>query len=264
MKKIFTITFICIALSGCNKDSNPVNTVYNNEQKGAIVGWASISSQNSEKFTKAKDVKVTILGTNKMVMSDTTGYWSFTNLDSGKYTLQFTKTGYDTAIVADILINGADTVRLTGGAGGLMEKLDVEPIRDFKIEYTYKFYGLDGLDTITSVHARGRIVNHTPSLEYVKYTITLFASASPDVTNTEYEAIHGWPLMKYEANGGFFLELIHSLFKDKYASGTTVYIRAYPIFEEAYLVRENGVVKARGVDNTIVGQPSEVVSFIMP
>jgi len=120
MKNILlALSILFLVVVGCNtKDGDTIKP--NNTQGagdgilyGRINPWGLITQfSNSTWNMKQAGIKVEILGT--QISTETDGYGEFImkGIDSGSYSLRFSKIGYETNQIDNVLCNGKDSIQI--------------------------------------------------------------------------------------------------------------------------------------------------------
>lgn len=116
MKANITLAVLALGIifGGCS-DETP--TQPNNPQtggEGIIAGMAYVAYYEGDWFKyRNANIEVSLLGTNLSTMTDSLGKWVLRNIDSGSYTIRFTKSGpYDTSFAYRVYSNGTDSIYL--------------------------------------------------------------------------------------------------------------------------------------------------------
>lgn len=118
MKTTISLIFagLAVLLSACTTDGIP--TKPNNPQtngEGIIAGKAYTLTfkEIDHRFVDNSGINVQAMGTNIITTTDSIGNWVLRGLDSGSYTLRFTKPEYDTLFAYYVQSNGIDSVYLS-------------------------------------------------------------------------------------------------------------------------------------------------------
>lgn len=103
---------LAITIAGCTTDESP--TKPNNPKtngEGIIAGKVTVKTFiDHDSHLEHGGVIVQVMGTSISDTSLTNGSWVLRGLDSGSYTLRFTKPGYDTLYAYRVQSNGIDSV----------------------------------------------------------------------------------------------------------------------------------------------------------
>lgn len=122
MKTLYlSITLSIILLVGCSVEepqpTKPNNSTQGNG-KGVLYGmaglWGFVTNGNSLLYwdERNKSIKVEVIGTTIISETDGYGLYSLKGLDSGYYSLRFSKRGYDTVQIDSIFSNGKDSTKV--------------------------------------------------------------------------------------------------------------------------------------------------------
>ncbi|MBS1538685.1 MAG: carboxypeptidase regulatory-like domain-containing protein [Bacteroidetes bacterium] len=152
MKTTFKITTIAVTLissfflNGCSKKEDPVKP--NNTQ---TTGDATLTGEIQLARAEKKDynivdedwdgIKVELLGTQLYAETDIHGKWKISGIDSGSYSVRFTKSGFDTLQLDNIVLKSQDSIRLLqtikDSTGTLSQSYDILFLAELpsKVEY---------------------------------------------------------------------------------------------------------------------------------
>jgi hypothetical protein len=116
---VLASSLVCLTLWGCKEDTlqpdKPKNTQDN--QKATLYGstnqWVFVGGYSNTKWDdKQSGVKVEVVGTNISTETDGYGEFKLKGLDSGTYSIRFSKNGFETVIIDSVRSNGKDSVRV--------------------------------------------------------------------------------------------------------------------------------------------------------
>lgn len=122
---VLTVVFsVClIDFTGCrNNGDNPINPI-DSTATGASVLSGKVFLGGFSNYTDTigdfSGTSIQLLNTTKQTLTDAKGYWKIQNLDSGTYTIQFSRQGYDTLIIKNVVLKLKDSIYIgwTGAVG---------------------------------------------------------------------------------------------------------------------------------------------------
>lgn len=118
MKTIYLFCFALLCALGCSKVDVPTNTNNNKptvttNTDGIFAGSVRWSGADWVKKKNLENSRVELLGTNLSTLTNERGDWVLRGVDSGTYTLRFTRPGCDTFEIRNMHTNGNDSVYAT-------------------------------------------------------------------------------------------------------------------------------------------------------
>ncbi|MFN8360339.1 MAG: carboxypeptidase-like regulatory domain-containing protein [Candidatus Kapaibacterium sp.] len=111
---LLVVSVAIIDFTGCrNKDDNPVGPI-----DSTMTGTSTLSGRvilppymfNYADTGDFSGVKIEVLNTQYHTKSDKNGRWQIQKLDSGIYSIQFTKQGYDTVLIRNMKLKNTDSI----------------------------------------------------------------------------------------------------------------------------------------------------------
>jgi hypothetical protein len=162
---VLASALVCLTLWGCKEDTlqpdKSKNTSQGNE-KGTLYGstnqWVFVGGYSSAYWDeKQSGVKIEVIGSS--ISTETNGYGEFklTGLDSGTYSIRFSKKGFETVILDSVKSNGKDSLRVT---------LIIKDSLGHKAEYQEVF--LRELTPIISVRNANATASETIKIDTIK------------------------------------------------------------------------------------------------
>ncbi len=107
---LFAILMVAVSFYGCSED--PVASNSNNSGLGTLVGKVYIYDAFANWVPNQTGVTVTLEGTSYTTTSDSTGIWTITNIPSGTYVVVYSKSGYVSKKVFNIIVADRGTYYL--------------------------------------------------------------------------------------------------------------------------------------------------------
>lgn len=119
MKIFITISVLVLSsiLNSCSNSNNPVKPLNNQGTGDAIlIGEIQLVRMEKKNYNLVDEdwdgIKVELLGTQLFTETDKHGKWKIKDIDSGSYSVRFTKFGFDTLIVSEVILKTQDSIWL--------------------------------------------------------------------------------------------------------------------------------------------------------
>ena len=111
IKKVFATILLLTILSSCSQDITPPISQVQNNGTGIIAGKVGFFDMEDKMWWEEdyRGIKIEIVGKNYSTFSDSVSNWVIRNIDSGVYSIRYTKVGFDTVTITNVLCNGIDS-----------------------------------------------------------------------------------------------------------------------------------------------------------
>ncbi|MBM2814372.1 MAG: Carboxypeptidase regulatory-like protein [Ignavibacteria bacterium] len=264
MKENFTfLLFILLIIISCNNNNNVVGVT-----PGNITGFIEIRDEYLKTLSDFSGVNVNIKGKNYNTQSDSKGKWTLKDVLPGVYDIIFSKPGYDTLIIFGFpfpgngtalvqFLNSYATKPYFPSTNNTQWAIDKTP------SYKISLIAFENKFIIDSSYNNYEFLFFKVNTEKY-YRLTIFLSLTPDVSKYQYQSYYtdgtGIGRIEFDSvnkvlkEGIFKNWLIHDFKK-----GDKIYAIAYPGMGAYTMDLRNGFIQW-----VRLGEPSQVVSFILP
>jgi hypothetical protein len=166
---LLLIAWGLISLSGCMSRGNPVEPgggeyTAESPSEGSLWGSVAVVNKYQERMQDKGGVIVTIEGTPRSTISSFSGFWEFTELPEGEYTITWTKPGFGYSRKVGIQYPG------TGSVHG--PKAQISEIPNFAIGGLVDSSGTD------AVYVKGTITGEPTPVSFARF----YLGRSPTVS----------------------------------------------------------------------------------
>jgi len=233
--KAITLLLVTCFATGCGSTED--TTTSSSAPSGTLKGAVSLLDTTGQQSSDKSGVKVELLGTSYLAISNSDGVWSIPNLPSRTYTLCYSKPGYDT-IKSQFAFLGGETVwiRNTTNPIILFHKPVFTAILDLFILPIDSYIDSLGQEHGTEGSIAGHFSQNAPAKTALGAEVILGKNPSLDIKNsasfdTMFVSNNGLYVGKYNTSDEINVTTnLHSAAKQLrfFHSGDTIYCRIYP------------------------------------
>jgi len=254
MKKVLFIssaTLLCAAIIGCKGTEGPAGPA-GPALSGTLTGFVQLIQSDGTSPKNQSSVNVALEGTSTSVLTDSTGKWTIPNLQTGTYTIDYTKTGYGESKTTDR--------QFIGGATSLVGTVVLSQPPNFTVSF-------DQSKTVTDSNSINfaLVTNGVTDLQECKVLIALGYNSDLSAADpAKYMAASTWDFAADKAAHGAIIYK-SDLQVAGFTSGSTISAIAYGLnygfsnfFSSYYDPVTNKTVY------TALGSPSQIIQVKVP
>jgi hypothetical protein len=243
-----SIVFTSWAIIGCKGTDGPAGPALT----GTLTGYVQLIQSDGTPPKNMSGVNIALTSTSISTTTDSTGKWTISNLQTGTYTIDFTKTGYGEARTTDR--------QFIGGGTSIATTMVLNQPPNFTVSF-------DQSKTVTDSNSINfaLVTNGVTDLQECKVLIALGTNSDLSASDpTKYLAATTWDFSADKTTHGAIIYK-SDLQVVGFTSGSTIYAIAYGLnygfgnlFSSYYDPSTNNTVY------TALGSPSKIIQVMVP
>jgi hypothetical protein len=219
MKTIFILFIISIViLMGCEGPQGQIGPTGSNgpKLKGELVGFVTLIDENGNALRNNSGVRIDLHGMGfDTTLTDSTGRWSFSNIETGIYSISTKK--------ENCFSENIESIQFVGGGSLFLDRLPIYPLP----KYHVNTYGVSSNSLNSTITAAGTVTSE--SMNQSRSVIICFdTTIQVGPTDGSY-LFYEFASLPYNSNNFSLTIVVDSAFKSRTGiqKGMTLYMSAF-------------------------------------